>query len=133
MTSPSRVTCPSAQKIASALRLSVADPRDYLVALATLLRQCLPGQTDVVCVTDQTFGAPARVTHLSVRTGRARYVLRVDSAGRLCPSLQPWHEPTPVVAELLPLAAWIDALATDLAHSARGSALLRRAVAWLAA
>lgn len=123
---------PSVKQIARALRLPVSDPRDYLVTLATLLAHCVPAHTDVVCLSDATFGTPARITHLRVNAGATCYTLRVDSSGRLCASR---HEggTSAVVAEMLPLHVWIDALAADLAHAAQGSAVLRRAVTWLAA
>lgn len=123
----------SSQHIAVALTLAVADPRDHLAALATLLQQFVPAHTRVLALTGQDGGVPTRVTHLCVTFGPCRYRLRVDAGSALSASRWLLHGVTCTAAETLPLELWIEFLAVEITFAALGSPIMRRAVERLAA
>ena len=108
-------------RVAASLRADSGDVRGYCEALAVKLEAALPGQTRVERRSRKFLSRDKVVRRLEVDAGENRYALRVDERGGVEASRSAAVRGIVLKNDPLPLEAWIDALAQDLAEQAAAS------------
>jgi hypothetical protein len=114
--------------VAASLRADAADSRGLAEALAVRLETALPGQCRVERRSKRLLSRDKVVRAIEVNAGENLYALRVDERGGLDTTRSAAVRGIVLKSDPLPLDAWIDALARDIAEQARASAQGRAAL-----
>jgi hypothetical protein len=107
--------------VAASLRSDAADSRGLAEALAVRLESALPTQTRVKRRSKRFLSGEKVVRQIEVDAGENRYTLAVDDRGTLDARRSAAVRGIVLKNDPLPLDAWIDALARDLADQAATS------------
>jgi hypothetical protein len=107
--------------VAASLRADAADSRGFVEALAVRLEAALPGQARVQRRARKFLSRDKVVRAIEVDAGESRYSLQVDDRGGLDTRRSAAVRGIVLKNDPLPLDAWIDSLARDLAEQARTS------------
>jgi hypothetical protein len=107
--------------VAASLRADAADSRGFVEALAVRLEAALPGQARVQRRARKFLSRDKVVRAIEVDAGESRYSLQVDERGGLDTRRSAAVRGIVLKNDPLPLDAWIDSLARDLAEQARTS------------
>jgi hypothetical protein len=107
--------------VAASLRADAADSRGLAEALAVRLETALPRQTRVERRSRRLLSREKTVRSIEVEAGENRYALRVDERGGLETMRSAAVRGIVLRNDPLPLDAWIDSLARDIAEQARVS------------
>ena len=107
--------------VAASLRADAGDTRSLAEALAAKLEAALPAHTRVERRSKRLLSREKVVRRVEVAVGEARYSLSVDDRGGA--QAVRAHEVRGIVVknEPLPVDAWLDAMARDLAELAQAS------------
>jgi hypothetical protein len=108
-------------RVAASLRADAGDVRGYCEALAVRLEQALPTQTRVKRRSKRFLSGDKVVRSIAVEAGESRYSLVVDDRGAVEATRSAAVRGIVLKNDPLPLDAWIDALARDLADQAATS------------
>jgi hypothetical protein len=114
--------------VAASLRADAADSRGFVEALATRLEAALPGQTQVKRRSKRFLSGGKVVRLIEVDAGDNRYALAVDDRGNLAARRSAAVRGIVLKNDELPVEAWIDSLARDLADQAQASEQGRQAL-----
>ena len=108
-------------QVAASLRADSGDVRGYCEALAVKLEVALPAQTRVERRSRKFLSREKVVRSIEVEAGESRYSLVVDDRGAVDATRSAAVRGIVLKNDPLPLDAWIDALARDLAEQAATS------------
>jgi hypothetical protein len=108
-------------RVAASLRADSGDVRAYCEALAVRLEGALPAKTRVQRKSRKFLSREKVVRQVEVHAGENRYVLTVDDRGGVEATRSAAVRGIVLKNDPLPLDAWIDALAADLAEQAQQS------------
>ena len=113
--------------LAASLRASSSDLKTFVEVLADKLEDALPGRVQVGRRATRLFGKQKRVERLQCDLGGQRYLL-VAREGVVEVRRATAVRGVVLKTEVLPLGAWLDGLAGDLAEEARTSERARLAL-----
>jgi hypothetical protein len=114
--------------VAASLRSDAADSRGLAEALAVRLESALPGQTRVKRRSRRFLSGDKVVRQIEVDAGENRYTLAVDDHGSLDARRSAAVRGIVLKNDSLPVDAWLDSLARDLAEQAQQSEQGRQAL-----
>jgi hypothetical protein len=108
-------------QVAASLRADSGDVRGYCESLAVRLEAALPAQTRVKRRSKRFLSGDKVVRSIEVDAGESRYAITVDDRGAVEATRSAAVRGIVLKNDPLPLDAWIDALARDLAEQAASS------------
>jgi len=114
--------------VAASLRADERDAHAFLGALAVKMEGALPSQTVVERARDGLFKSTTHVERVSVDLSPCRYVLSAGKRGGFEATRSKIVGGVAIKNEVLPVDAWIEALARDLTRYAESSAGARAAL-----
>jgi len=114
--------------VAASLRADAADARGLAEALAVRLESALPSQTRVKRRSKRFLSGEKVVRNIEVDAGENRYSLEVDDRGNLAARRSAAVRGIVLRNDELPVDAWLDSLARDLAEQAQASEQGRQAL-----